>query len=568
MVQSHLNDRLSLESLPKLKPEDGVSLPTSYSELKSPSSTLLHPEQLEDGSLRAPNGSVSVYSWENLGMLTHIAAVGTVYGTVSGVIYAVLNNYLHMSTTLVATATALVTFPRALRLFTGMLTDCVPIFGYRRRPYMILGWLLSFVSCLLMAAIPLGEPYYGDPALSDISTADMTAEQLALINVDAPNHGVKLIILMMIANFGTVMAYSGFNGALMDVSQRESEAKRGTALGDVFIMHYVFMIVSSFMTGLGLNGEDYGGTFSWTMGFNAIMWVCAAASLITIPFSWYCIQEVKGERAAMPAFTYLCQLFQERAIYRYAAYRFFYNVFAQITVTASSVIQSDWAKVEPLNSGIASMVTALLTLGGTYLVKSRGLHWNWRHIVIVCEVSVVCIDAIPTLLTIWDVYRSQWFWLGVPLVAEVPYAAGEYVSQLFMLEIENTRGFEATLLGLAVTTESVGTPFATVLTKTIDGYLDIGRTFIEQDDHHVRSQVTYAYLIAYALNLLSMVFVLWLPRQKAEIREMQRQGQKSKFWGILSMIYLAFSLGWTLMTNVLSLFDSTSCLRIAGGSGC
>eukprot|EP00644_Phytophthora_capsici_P010961 jgi/Phyca11/542614/estExt2_Genewise1Plus.C_PHYCAscaffold_90602 len=460
-------------------------------------------------------------------MLTHIAAVGTVYGTVSGVIYSVLNNYLHMSTTLVATATALVTFPRALRIFTGMLTDTCPIFGYRRRPYMIIGWSLSFISCLLMAALPLGDPYYGDPSLSDIALVDMTPEQLATLNTDAPSRGVKLIILMMIANFGSVMAYSGFNGALMDASQREPEATRGTLIGDVIVIHYVFMVVSSFMTGIGLNGEDYGGTFSWTMGFNAVMWVCAAASFLTIPFSWYCIQEVKNERAQMPILPFLYDVFQQEVIYRYSAFRFCFSVFSQITVTASSVIQSDWARVEPLNSGIASMLTAFLTISGT-----------------------------------------QWFWLGVPLVGEVPFAAADYVAQLLILEIGNQKGFEATLLGLGVTTESVGTPFATVITKSVDGYFDIERTFIEQDNHHVRSQVTYTYLIAYAFNLLSIAAVYWLPKQKDEVHEMQQRNHKSKFFGILTMSYLIFSLAWTLMTNILSLFESTSCLRIAGGTGC
>ncbi|ETN19551.1 hypothetical protein PPTG_04833 [Phytophthora nicotianae INRA-310] len=563
MVQSHMTDRVSVESLPKPRTNDALSYP-SYAELKSP----VDPALLENGSLRPANGSVSAYSWENLGMITHIAAVGIVYGTVSGVIYSVLNNYLHMSTTLVATATALVTFPCALRLFTGMLTDTCPIFGYRRRPYMIIGWSLSFISCLLMAALPLGEPYYSDASLSDIATVDMTPEQLATLNTDAPNRGIKLIILMMIANFGTVMAYSGFNGALMDVSQREPEATRGSVIADVNIVHYVFTIFSSFMTGIGLNSEDYGGTFSWTMGFNAIMWICAAASLLTIPFSWYCIQEVKGERAQMSGFKFLYNIFQERVIYRYAAYRFFYNVCSQITVTASSVIQSDWANVEPLNSGIASMLTAILTMSGVYVIKKQGLQWNWRYIIMVCQICVVIIDAFPTLFTIWDVYRSQWFWLGVPLVGEVPAAAGDYVTQLFMIEIENQKGFEATLLGLGVTTQSVGTPFATVITKSIDGYFDIGRTFIEQDNHHVRSQVTYTYLIAYAFNLLSVVFVFWLPKQKEEVHRMQRENRKSKFWGILTISYLLFSLTWTLMTNILSLFESTSCLRIAGGSGC
>ncbi|KAL4176416.1 hypothetical protein KRP22_001358 [Phytophthora ramorum] len=203
----HLTDRVSVESLTKHKPDDGH--PPGYGELKSPL-------QLEDGSLRPVNGSVSAYSWENLGMLTHIAAVGTVYGT------------------------------------------------------------------------------------------------------------------------------------------REPEATRGTMIGDVIVIHYVFMVVSSFMTGIGLNGEDYGGTFSWTMGFNAVMWVCAAASFLTIPFSWYCIQEVKNERAQMPILPFLYDVFQQEVIYRYSAFRFCFSVFSQITVTASSVIQSDWAKVEPLNSGIAT----------------------------------------------------------------------------------------------------------------------------------------------------------------------------------------------------------------------
>ncbi|KAE8889855.1 hypothetical protein PF005_g14367 [Phytophthora fragariae] len=543
MVQ-HLTDRVSVESLSKFRPDDTSTHLSGYGELKSPVDQI----QLEDGSLRPVNGSVSAYSWENLGMLTHIAAVGTVYGTVSGVIYSVLNNYLHMSTTLVATATALVTFPRALRIFTGMLTDTCPIFGYRRRPYMIIGWSLSFVSCLLMAALPLGDPYYGDASLSDIALVDMTPDQLATLNTDAPDRGVKLIILMMVTNFGSVMAYSGFNGALMDASQREPEATRGTLIGDVIVIHYVFMVVSAFMTGIGLNGEDYGGTFSWTMGFNAVMWVCAAASLLTIPFSWYCIQEVKNERAQMPILPFLYDVFQQEVIYRYSAFRFCFSVFSQITVTASSVIQSDWAKVEPLNSGIASMITAFLTISGTYLIKKRGLQWNWRYIIIVCEVSVVS--------------------SGVPLVGEVPFAAADYVAQLLILEIGNHKGFEATLLGLGVTTESVGTPFATVITKTVDGYFDIERTFIEQDNHFVRSQVTYTYLIAYAFNLLSIAAVFWLPKQKDEVHEMQRQNRKSKFWGIATMSYLIFSLAWTLMTNILSLFDSTSCLRIAGGNGC
>ncbi|OWY90462.1 Transmembrane protein, partial [Phytophthora megakarya] len=172
-----------------------------------------------------------------------------------------------------------------------------------------------------------------------------------------------------------------------------------------------------------------------------------------------------------------------------------------------------------------------------------------------------------TFLTIWDVVRSQWLWLGVPLLEKVPAAAAKYIGALFMLEIE-TDGFDATLFGLGVTAQDVGRPFATVLTKSVNGFFDVERTFIEEDDHHVRSQVTIVYVIAYVINLLAAAFVLLLPTQKAELHRLKREGVQSKRWGIITLILLGFALCWTLMTNILSLFDSTKCLRIAGGSGC
>ncbi|TMW65314.1 hypothetical protein Poli38472_007956 [Pythium oligandrum] len=548
-----------------------ASIPTTpskldaYSEVKSPSVGLA---ALEDGALRAPRGSVSVFSRENFGMVMHMGGVGVVYGTISGVIYSVLNNYLHMSATLVATATALVQFPRSLRLFTGMLTDTVPIMGYRRRPYMVFGWSLAAVSCLLMAVLPLGSPYYADPALAKIDPDELTPEQIEMIDTDAPQRGIKIIILMMLANFGTVVAYSGFNGALIDVSQRESEATRGTAMGDVMVVFYIFSIFSAFFSGLGLNSANYGGTFSWTIGFNGVMGICSAMSALIVPFAWFCIQEDRVEsRPSKSVFVFLYELLQSRIIYRYVAFRFFYNVFALFSVTASSAIQSQWAKVEPVNNGIATMISAFITMIGTYVVKKYGLAWNWRTIIIVAQFLVVGIDVFPTMLTIWDVVRNQWLWLGVPLLEKLPYAATDYVGALFMLEVDS-QGFEATLFGLAVTSQRVGIPFATVLTKSVDGYLDIERNYLQQDTHHVRSQVTIAYVIAYAVNLLAVVFVVLLPRQKAELHALQRDGVKSKFWGTTAICVLIFALAWTLMTNILSLFTSTKCLRIAGGSGC
>ncbi|KAF4317313.1 hypothetical protein BBO99_00008123 [Phytophthora kernoviae] len=521
------------------------------------------PVDIEGGALE-PGGVPSVYSWKHLGLLAHIASVGVVYGTLSGVLYAVLNNYLYMSAVLTATAQALVRLPRALRFFAAIFSDCYPIFGYRRRPYLIIGWVITFTCCFLMAVLPLGDPYYGDPALADIDEDEMTAEQQALINYDAPNKGIKLIIFFVLANIGTVISFGASDGYMVELARREPEAIRGTVQSHVSAVRQVFMILAAFMTGLGLNSEDYGGDFSWSMGFNAIMGVCAAFSFVTIPLCWFCITEEKAPRKSMRTFfVSMFNLVQHRVMFQVIAFRFFRQILSLFSVTASSPIQSTWANVTPLNEGLSEMISCLVTFISLWIVRRYGLHWSWRAVVIVCQVGVVFVDAFPTFFTIWDVYRSQWFWLGVPLLAEFPNSIGDFIASLFVVEVVD-KGSEASVMGLMITISALGTPFSTVMYKSVDSYFDIERKFIVKDTHHVRTQVSYAYLIAYACNLLSLVFVVWLPRQKAEVHALKAQGGKNKLLGQLTVCYLVFAFFWILMTNVLSLFDSTSCLRIAG----
>ncbi|CAK4847346.1 unnamed protein product, partial [Aphanomyces euteiches] len=230
-------------------------------------------------------------------------------------------------------------------------------------------------------------------------------------------------------------------------------------------------------------------------------------------------------------------MLQRRLIYRYITFRFFYNVFSLFSVTSSSAIQSTWAGVEPVNNGIAAMLAAAVNMLGTYLIQRFGLHWNWRMVIILAQILVVCIDIVPTMLTIWNVVRNQWFWLGVPLLDEIPTAAMDFVGALFLFEVD-APGFEATLFGLSTSSQRVGIPFATVLTKTVNSFLDVERTFIEKDDFHVRSQVTIAYAIAYSVNIFAIVFVVLLPRQKDQLHELQRQGQTSKIRGTLLLIVL------------------------------
>ncbi|TMW59303.1 hypothetical protein Poli38472_004372 [Pythium oligandrum] len=382
----------------------------------------------EGGALRL-GGRPSVLSLQHIGLLAHIASVGVVFGTVYGVIYAVLNNYFAMSATLVATAQALVRIPRVLRIVFAAFTDCYPIFGYRRRPYLLLGWGITFVSCLLMAIWPMGAS--------------------ALVDRDASEHGIKLIFLMMLANLGIVVAFGAADGYMVELAQREPEATRGTVHTTVSAVRYLFMILSAFLTGLGLNGIDYGGSFHWTMGLNGIMGVCAGFAFATMVLCWFCMTEEKvtSTKSGSQFCKDLFRIIQSRVIYRLIAFRFFRQIFSHVSVTSDTIFQSQWGHVQPIHSGIGNMLASVISTVCIMLLKKYGLGWNWRTIVVGCQLVVLVWAAIPTMLTIWDVCRSPWLLLGLPLLGESPNTIGEVMPGLYIVEVTET-GFEATMLGL------------------------------------------------------------------------------------------------------------------------
>uniref|UniRef100_K3X7G1 Transmembrane protein n=1 Tax=Globisporangium ultimum (strain ATCC 200006 / CBS 805.95 / DAOM BR144) TaxID=431595 RepID=K3X7G1_GLOUD len=531
-----------------------------YNEVKTPM-------EIEGGALR-PGGAPNLFSRKHIGLAAQWATSGIVYGSVIGVYYPFLNNYLHMTGTQVASAGALIALPWTWKMFFGMLSDCYPIFGYRRRPYILIGWSVAFVACFLMAVLPFGDPYYADPALASILLSNMTDEQLALVNTDAASTGAKYIALLALANLGVVIAVTASDGILIELTQREPEKIRGSLLTTLTSTQYIFQCGSTMMIGFGLNSAEYGGTFSSSMGFNGVMWVCAAFSLAVLPFSWFCMTESKAEPQSGKAYlSTIYDTIQQRVVYQIIAFRFLRNLFSYFSVTASYPIQSTWVKATPVNNSISSCISLLVASASYYSVKKYGLGWSWRSMVVLTQVLVVVIDSIPTFLTIWDVYRAQWFWLGGPILETIPDCIGFVISSFAVFEIIDV-GNEAAVYGLMMVVSSLASPFSTVLTKNVDANFDIDYEFLQMDDSHARTEVTYAYLIAYGFKLFSLVFLVLLPSQKAATQELKRTGGKSKFFGNFTIFYLVFAFCWSLMTNVMSFSESTSCLKIAGGSGC
>ncbi|KAE9276907.1 hypothetical protein PR003_g28932 [Phytophthora rubi] len=188
------------------------------------------------------------------------------------------------------------------------------------------------------------------------------------------------------------------------------------------------------------------------------MGICAATSHVTGAVAWYCIGEEKVERRSMRVeLGKLFDLIQYRVACQVLAYQFFGNMFSYVSVTASTPVQSVWLTISPVNSSIATTISTFIFIASLLAVRQWGLNWNWRWMIVITELAVVFVDCIPTFLTIWDVVRSQWYCLGVPLLEQVPTNIGFIVSNYCMVEIME-EGTEAAFYGLVVAASSLASP--------------------------------------------------------------------------------------------------------------
>lgn len=523
-------------------------------------------QDIEGGALTA-GGAVSLWSKDYIGLLANYAAVGIVYGAFPRTIYPFLNNYLNMDGYQTVAALTLVTMPWSFKTFIGIVSDSFPIFGYRRRPYIVIGWFMCFVMLLIMAILPVDEPFYLFPAL-DRGISDDTTIPDDRLNRDAPNQGAKYILLMMFASLFYVIADVCCDGMVVELAMREPTTMRGTTQTTIYLARTVLTIFSGALVGFCMNSKFYGGSFDWSLQFNEVMGIISVGALLPIPFTLLYLKEKKVGRES---FTGRCgemwKICQQRVIWQIMAYKFFSGVFGNFGAAPASIVQREWAGVEPLNDTIFSSVGNVCFAITLYVMKVYGLNWDWRRTIGYTTVVIIIIDAVLSFMTIFDVYRNQWFWLGVPILEEFPYAIRFIISTYICVEIAD-EGYEAATYGLITTVSNLSQPFSSTMYKIVDSYFAAFKDDIKRDDDEARWQVAYTFIIMYVMKALSLVFLIWLPRQKAEAQELKRTGGSNAKIGAFTMIFALFALVFSVTTNLLSIFESTACYQIAGGAGC
>jgi MFS family permease len=520
---------------------------------------------MENGALREGK-PLTLLSVECIGLLAQYAGVGFLTGIIPGVIYPVLQGYLNAEGTTVVSATVLVQIPWCYKMFFGVLSDCFPIMGYRRRPYMVIGWVFCVVILFIMAAMSVPDPYYGDASMHDIDEEDWTAEQIASINEKASSSAGKYVVPMMLASFGYLLCEVAADAMVVEYAQREPLEQRGRVQTAVYAIKTSFTALGAAVIAFFMNGEEYAGSFDFSLTFQQLMLISGIVCAPLVFVSWFFLHEervvVKPTfRAYMSSFW---GMLQKRAIYQIVAYKFFSGVFNSFNIVSSSNIKLYWVHATPFNNSVMTIVGTVFYATTLALTGKYGLDWNWRTIIIVTMCGALSVDAFMTMFTVWDIVRNQWFWLGVPMIEYLPDGIRFMIATYVVVELAEA-GHEGALYGLLTATTNLTTPFGRSMAKLVNGQFHVWLKDIQSDTYVVRRDVTITIWICYSMKLLSLAFLPLLPRQKAETQELKRTGGSSRAMGIFTVCYLAFAMVWATMVNLLSMYETTMCWKITGG---
>ncbi|KAH9157598.1 hypothetical protein LEN26_003175, partial [Aphanomyces euteiches] len=517
----------------------------------------------------------SLRSREAIALFTQYAAIGVIYGLIPALQYPIFNNYLKLEGYQTTSYGQLVTLGWSFKVFFGMLSDCFPIFGYRRKSWMLIGWTVTMVCLAVMAFSSLGDPYCniekaiddGHPRACSKVYSKTNDTDKVYFNLDAPNQGTMFILLSVLVSFGYVLADCAADAMVVEYAQREPIAIRGRVQTAIYTVRTLFEIIANVVTGFGLNSPNYGGEFAYSMAPNVPYGICLAPCVVVVLSTIFLMQEKKSK--GKPFLEYIdmfWNLLQQRAMWQICAFRFINSVFQGIGSTAGSPMYNTWANVSPLNDALSTILGGAIYSAILIVVGRWGLHWNWRYAIAAGSIGVICIDAPINFITIWDVLRNQWFYNGVGLADNIPAGVRFIVATYCAVEIADV-GNEGATYGLITTVSNLASPFASVIYKVIDSHFKLSQDDITDDTNEVRWDVSYSYFIAYGSKLFALVWLFMLPPQRLPLQELKRTGGKSKIAGALLIILFIACLAFSVTSSIMAIYPSTKCYRIAGGNG-
>ncbi|KAL7452060.1 hypothetical protein ACHAWC_003810 [Mediolabrus comicus] len=516
-----------------------------------------------------------------VGIIANYFSVGLMIGGSTSLLYPVLIVKAGATASLMTASYAVVMLFWSYKIVFGFLSDCFPIFGYKRKPYIVIGW--CFCAAVLIALAKEG---------NDID----------------PRH---LVIMFALANMGYVWADVASDGFMVWIAHREPIEKRGKMQTLVYSMNKLGQIAINLIILFGFSGPEMNcpgfesdlqvpctqniyvikrvdqelylnnpyswcyqmcndATFEWDLSIPEFAISICFVIIASIPL-YLRLKEAKVK--AEPRIEFLSKFWSQlkrRAAWQVILYGMISHITFGVMNAAKMPANYVWLDLHTFQHQIMVIFEKFVFFVGLNLVRKYALNSSWRKSVLVGSCLVLLFNSLYFII-IFDVWRNAWFYIFTDVSALFMYTLNFLASHACMVEVAEP-GYEAITYSLITTATNAVSPLSAVVSYQLLAFFPLlnDQESIATDTPEVRSQFATLHSLVMLLNFSSLLSLPLLPRQKKETRELVAKGETSNFWGkfcILSALtFLCYSTIATFVT--VKYHDVYGCMKVLGGGGC
>ncbi|KAL3668459.1 hypothetical protein V7S43_006542 [Phytophthora oleae] len=503
----------------------------------------------------------------SLALLVNYFAAGLFHGVVPALVYPLFKIRLGLQGYQANAAQTLLGCAWHGKIFLCLLTDCVPIGGRRRTPYLYIGWVLVLVIFGLMLIL------HPNVMVDDVS--------------DAP----RLILVISAASVGVLLVDAACDGLMVETVHRDSliEEKdlfRAASLSQsaVHSVRFVAELMGTLIVAIGMNSEQYRGDFSFEFSIRGLLMILIVAAFIALITTWWGLYEpfIKAEAAgdtettpvalAVPRLREFWRIMQQRATWQIASFGFLQKLslcFGMDSAPPSQAMHEFWLHTDPfLKNVFLALVNGGVCVAASVFVHRCLLSTGWHSSVLGALLGGLVTGFSAVMIVVFDVWRSKFFFLVAAEIVGFTDCIAMVVRMLVVVEIAEP-GFESSTYGLVTSVYNLADPVATALSNVVGAFFRVFDADIEQDSKDVRMRAAALLAVLFSVRALVGLGALpLLPKQKQDARGLKARGESSRSMALavfatIGVVFLA-----ALVLNFLSVFRGTACLRVAGGMEC
>lgn len=480
-----------------------------------------------------------------------------------------------------ASARYLLEWPAALAVFVGIVSDVAPLFGYRRKSYMALGWLVVLFAAFGIVITTLLSPtkftLFGDSTKRGDAVATYNLEE------NPTEFATLFVVFGVFVSLGLHVAWVVSLAMTVELAQREPLLVRGRLQAAYFLIYYTAAALAKLLVSKVIflsDDADEPLRAAITMGEAGV--ILCAASAFAIPATALFL---KDSRQAVVATTVdassapvtspfrvhvrdLVRSCQEEVVYRVILFVCglvlvlgFYNQNLHDAVRLWSGVTAE--QLGDLLVGQSACVVLGLALWRVFLVNV-----SWQKLVIFGVCFYVGCSTLLTVPTAYAWVRDDSYFLVLLSLQEVPKA---WFKLFVVLPATETAavGHEGAAVGLVLSFQWLVYIASSTISTTLSHVIgtDVTVAQVQVDSLETRHSTVIATAVYAFINLCALALAPLIPVQKLETQQMLARCRRNTWMGPVLGTAFVLLLLYDLVANIVVIQKNASSRQVDSSDG-